>query len=111
MHLQSPSSAESQATPSPIQATPPESQPSSPEQQEEAEPQESEQQQEEAESPEESKQQQTQADSQTQQPATFSKSVAVQQAFIAAASMGYTEVTAKYYTHITRNVLLWLKYF
>uniref|UniRef100_A0A8C1SRT7 Tetratricopeptide repeat, ankyrin repeat and coiled-coil containing 2 n=1 Tax=Cyprinus carpio TaxID=7962 RepID=A0A8C1SRT7_CYPCA len=83
-----PSPSESQATPSPTEATPPESQPSSPERQEE--PQEPEQ--------EESKQQ-TQADAQTQQqtsqkPASFSKSVAVQQAFTAAASMGYTEVVS-----------------
>ncbi|XP_016343590.1 protein TANC2-like isoform X1 [Sinocyclocheilus anshuiensis] len=84
-----PSPAESQATPSHTQATPPESQPSSPERQEE--PQEPKQKQE---PPEESKQQ-TQADTQTSpKPATFSKSVAVQQAFTAAASMGYTEVVS-----------------
>uniref|UniRef100_A0A9J8AYB1 Tetratricopeptide repeat, ankyrin repeat and coiled-coil containing 2b n=2 Tax=Cyprinus carpio TaxID=7962 RepID=A0A9J8AYB1_CYPCA len=85
-----PSPSESQATPSPTEATPPESQPSSPERQEEPQKPQEEQ--------EESKQQ-TQADAQTQQqtsqkPASFSKSVAVQQAFTAAASMGYTEVVS-----------------
>ncbi|XP_026133246.1 protein TANC2-like isoform X2 [Carassius auratus] len=69
-----PSPTESQATPSPTRATPPESQ------QQESE-------------------QQTQADAQTPQqtsrePASFSKSVAVQQAFTAAASMGHTEVVS-----------------
>lgn len=118
-HLQTPSPTQSQdtpsptqpqatpsptppdATPSPTQAAPLESQPSSPEQQDDSVqmPQESEQKvQEQEETPEESEQQ-TQADAQTQQqtssqPVTFNKSLAVQQALIAAASMGYTEVTA-----------------
>lgn len=114
-HLQTPSPTQSQdtpsptqatpsptppeATPSPTQATPLESQPSSPEQQEDSAqtPQESEQKVEEQdETPEESGQQ-TQADAQTEQqtspqPVSFNKSLAVQQALIAAASMGYTEV-------------------
>lgn len=116
MYLQSPSPTQSQdtpsptqpqatpsptppdATPSPTQATPQESQPSSPERQGDAAeaPQESEQKVEEQ---EETPEEETQADAQTQQqtspqPVTFNKSVAVQQALIAAASMGYTEVVA-----------------
>ncbi|RXN25947.1 TANC2-like isoform X1 [Labeo rohita] len=118
-HLQSPSPTQSQdtpsptqpqttpsptppdATPSPTQATPQESQPSSPERQEEEaeEPQESEQKEEEQEETPEESEQQTQAETQSQQqtspqPVTFNKSVAVQQALIAAASMGYTEIVS-----------------
>uniref|UniRef100_A0A8C1L851 Tetratricopeptide repeat, ankyrin repeat and coiled-coil containing 2 n=1 Tax=Cyprinus carpio TaxID=7962 RepID=A0A8C1L851_CYPCA len=116
MYLQSPSPTQSQdtpsptqpqatpsptppdATPSPTQATPQESQPSSPERQGDAAeaPQESEQKVEEQ---EETPEEETQADAQTQQqtspqPVTFNKSVAVQQALIAAASMGYTEIVS-----------------
>ncbi|XP_052467037.1 protein TANC2 isoform X2 [Carassius gibelio] len=110
MYLQSPSPTQSQdtpspsqpqATPSPTQATPQESQPSSPERQDDAaeEPQESEQKVEEQEETPEESEQQTQADAQTRQqtspqPVTFNKSVAVQQALIAAASMGYTEIVS-----------------
>ncbi|KAG1933382.1 protein TANC2 isoform X7 [Pimephales promelas] len=96
-----PSPTPPEATPSPTQATPLESQPPSPEQQEDSvqTPQESEQKVEEQdETPEESGQQ-TQADAQTEQqtspqPASFNKSLAVQQALIAAASMGYTEIVS-----------------
>lgn len=110
-HLQTPSPTQSQdtpsptqatpsptppeATPSPTQATPLESQPSSPEQQEDSvqTPQESEEKVEEQEETPEESEQQTQADARTSpQPVTFNKSLAVQQALIAAASMGYTEV-------------------
>uniref|UniRef100_A0A8C2AHW8 Tetratricopeptide repeat, ankyrin repeat and coiled-coil containing 2 n=1 Tax=Cyprinus carpio TaxID=7962 RepID=A0A8C2AHW8_CYPCA len=97
MYLQSPSPTQSQdtpsptqpqatpsptppdATPSPTQATPQESQPSSPERQGDA-----------AEVPQESEQKQQTSP----QPVTFNKSVAVQQALIAAASMGYTEIVS-----------------
>uniref|UniRef100_A0A673GHR6 Protein TANC2-like n=1 Tax=Sinocyclocheilus rhinocerous TaxID=307959 RepID=A0A673GHR6_9TELE len=90
MHLQSPSPTQSQDTPSPT-----------PERQDDAAeaPQESEQKVEEQEETAEESEQQTQADAQTQQqtlpqPVTFNKSVAVQQALIAAASMGYTEIVS-----------------
>uniref|UniRef100_A0A672P161 Tetratricopeptide repeat, ankyrin repeat and coiled-coil containing 2 n=1 Tax=Sinocyclocheilus grahami TaxID=75366 RepID=A0A672P161_SINGR len=90
MHLQSPSPTQSQDTPSPT-----------PERQDDAAeaPQESEQKVEEQEETPEESEQQTQADAQTQQqtspqPVTFNKSVAVQQALIAAASMGYTEIVS-----------------
>ncbi|XP_077080748.1 protein TANC2 isoform X1 [Siphateles boraxobius] len=112
-HLQTPSPTQSQdtpsptqatpsptppeATPSPTQATPLESQPSSPEPQEDSvqTPQESEQKEEEQEETPEESEQQTQADTRTSpQPVTFNKSLAVQQALIAAASMGYTEIVS-----------------
>ncbi|XP_051959100.1 protein TANC2-like isoform X2 [Xyrauchen texanus] len=103
---QATSSPTSQATPSPTEAMPQQSQPSSPEQtkqqvdspqtteesEQEAEPQTEEQQ----ESPEETGQQ-TQAQTQqhtSSQPVTFNKNIAVQQALIAAASMGYTEIVS-----------------
>ncbi|XP_056102032.1 protein TANC2 isoform X5 [Rhinichthys klamathensis goyatoka] len=116
-HLQTPSPTQSQdtpsptqatpsptppeATPSPTQATPLESQPSSPEQQEDSvqTPQESEQKAEEQDQTPEESGQETQADAQAEQqtspqPVSFNKSLAVQQALIAAASMGYTEIVS-----------------
>ncbi|XP_067286033.1 protein TANC2 isoform X4 [Pseudorasbora parva] len=118
-HLQTPSPTQSQdtpsptqpqatpsptppdATPSPTQDTPLDSQPSSPEKQDDSEqtPQESEQKVEEQEETPEDSEKLTQADAQTQQqtspqPVTFNKSLAVQQALIAAASMGYTEIVS-----------------
>ncbi|XP_073774154.1 protein TANC2 isoform X4 [Danio rerio] len=117
-HLQSPSPTQSQdtpspvsqpqatpsptppdATPSPTQATPTESPPSGPEQQEDpAEtPQEEEQNREE--SPKEEVEKQTQEDTQAERSSSpssvsFNKSIAIQQALIAAASMGYTEIVS-----------------
>ncbi|XP_051969050.1 protein TANC2-like isoform X2 [Xyrauchen texanus] len=91
-----------QATPSPTEAITQQSQLSSPEQIEQQDdltqtPEESEQKAEPQMEEQEETEQQTQAQTQQQtstQPVTFNKSIAMQQALAAAASMGYTEIVS-----------------